>query len=152
MMRGRKPSSTHLKLVKGNPGKRPVNDAEPVPKGDLFEPPVQLTDSQREIWSHAIADAPVGLLKKLDASVVLTWVVACDLHRQATAEVARHGMVIQGAGAPYQNPHLSILNRQAMIMIRAAEQLGFTPSSRSRVKVTPYNPDTLGDNPYAEFG
>jgi hypothetical protein len=31
-------------------------------------------------------------------------------------------------GAPMQSPYLPIVNKQAQIMLRAAEQLGFTPS------------------------
>ena len=32
-MRGKKPKPTHLKLITGNPGKRPLNEAEPKPEG-----------------------------------------------------------------------------------------------------------------------
>ena len=44
-MRGRKPSPTHLKLVKGNPGKRPLNVSEPEPEAVLPCPPAELCDS-----------------------------------------------------------------------------------------------------------
>ena len=34
--RGRKPKPTALKVLEGNPGKRPLNDHEPIPpKGEL---------------------------------------------------------------------------------------------------------------------
>ena len=31
MPRGRRPKPTHLKLIEGNPGKRPIDGAEPQP-------------------------------------------------------------------------------------------------------------------------
>lgn len=34
-MRGRKPKPTHLKLLEGNPGHRPINGAEPKPNPGL---------------------------------------------------------------------------------------------------------------------
>jgi phage terminase small subunit len=37
---------------------------------------------------------------------------------------------------PVQSPYLSILNKQAMIMLKAASEMGFTPASRSRVEVS----------------
>ena len=43
-------------------------------------------------------------------------------------------------GQPMQSPYLPVVNRQAHIMLKAAEQLGFTPAARSRVQVeeTPF--------------
>ena len=37
--RGRKPKPTALKVLEGNPGKRPLNLYEPTPEGDLPECP-----------------------------------------------------------------------------------------------------------------
>src|SRR5688572_21911457 len=53
-MRGRKPKPTWLKIMTGNPGKRPLNDAEPQPEGLLGEPPEWLTDAQKAAWRDAI--------------------------------------------------------------------------------------------------
>lgn len=136
-MRGRKPKPTWLRVVAGNPGRRPLNDAEPIPVGDLVEPPEWLTDGQKEIWRGAIAAAPLGLLKILDGSVLVAWVIASSLHRDAAEKVAQYGAVIKAphSGIPMQSPYMAILNKQHSNMCRAAAELGFTPSSRSRVKV-----------------
>ena len=37
--RGRKPKPTALKVLEGNPGKRPLNDREPVPPKATLEMP-----------------------------------------------------------------------------------------------------------------
>ena len=69
-MRGRKPTPTHLKLVKGNPGKRPMNANEPVAVGDLFYPPDWFNDEQKEEWAYAIQHAPLGMLKKIERATL----------------------------------------------------------------------------------
>lgn len=136
-MRGRKPKPTWLKVVEGNPGKRPLNDAEPAAAGDLKSAPEWLTDSQRAVWDEAVRSAPPGLLRGIDESVFLVWVVAKDLHRDASEKIAKYGAVIKSpvTGTAMQSPFVSVLNRQAQIMLKAASEMGFSPSSRSRVKV-----------------
>ena len=148
-MRGRKPTPTHLKLLRGNPGKRAINTHEPKPAGDLFEAPEWMSDEQKAGWSYAIAWAPRHLLKMLDRSTLTAWVIAEDLHRQAAVQVQRYGLITKSPvkGEPMQNPYLAVINRQAQIMLKAASELGFTPASRSRVAMTDGNEDD--ENPYA---
>lgn len=112
-----------------------MNEAEPIPEGDLFAPPAWMSDTQKEIWRHAIEHAPKGLLRNLDSQLLGTWVIAADLHREASMKLQQFGMLVKSphAGVPVQSPYLPIINRQAEIMIRAASELGFTPTSRSRI-------------------
>lgn len=136
-MKGRKPKPTWLKVISGNPGKRPINAQEPLAKGDLTEPPEWMTESQREVWRAAIANAPAGLLKGIDESVFSVWVVAKDLHREASQKIAEYGAVIKSpvTETPMQSPYVGVLNRQAQIMLKASSEMGFTPSARSRVRI-----------------
>ena len=46
--RGRKPKPTALKVLEGNPGKRPLNDHEPIPpKGELKCPSWLLPEAKK---------------------------------------------------------------------------------------------------------
>ncbi|MEO7917771.1 MAG: phage terminase small subunit P27 family [Dokdonella sp.] len=134
-MAGRKPKPTHLKLVDGNPGKRPINRNEVEVDGDLDDAPTWLSQDQKKAWRYAIDNAPAGMLKRLDRSVLTAWVVAEDLHRQATIALATEGLLTKSPvkGDPMQNPYLPIINRQATLMMKAASELGFSPTSRTRV-------------------
>jgi P27 family predicted phage terminase small subunit len=136
-MRGRRPKPTDLKELEGNPGKRPLNKREPRPKGDLYAAPEWMSDSQREGWAYAITNAPYGLLKQLDRSILAIWVVAEDLHREAAEKIVQYGLLTKSpkAGLPLQSPYLAILNKQAQIMLKAGAELGFSPASRTRVQV-----------------
>jgi P27 family predicted phage terminase small subunit len=149
-MRGRRPTPTHLKELHGNPGKRPLNKNEPKPVGDLFAAPEWMSDSQREGWAYAITNAPHGLLKCLDRSILAIWVVAEDLHREAAEKVTHYGLLTKSpnAGLPLQSPYLAILNKQAQIMLKAGAELGFSPSSRTRVQIAP----DRSNNPFARNG
>ena len=142
-MRGRKPVPTHFKVIRGNPGKRALNKNEPHPEGDLLDPPEWMSESQKTGWNYAIENAPRGLLKKLDRSVLVAWVVAEDLHLNAAGMVEKYGLLTKtpNTGLPIQSPYLPIVNKQAQIMLKAAEQLGFSPASRSRVQVIDSVPD-----------
>lgn len=134
-MRGRKPDPTSLKLISGSRNIRDDPEDEPIPAGALAEPPESMTDSQRVIWREAIENAPRGLLRRLDGQLLSIWVVAADMHEKASIEVQKYGMVVTTAkqGVAIQSPYLPIVNRQAEIMLRCASELGFSPTSRSRI-------------------
>jgi len=131
-----------LANLHGNPGKRARKSAEPRPVGDLTadEPPDWLTDAQKEIWNYALRHAPRGLLGGIDRPLVTAWVIACDVHRQASVELSRTTLLVKAGPnttAQVQSPFLAIVNTQARLMLRLASELGFTPVSRSRVVTEP---------------
>lgn len=134
-MAGRKPKPTHLKLITGNPGRRKINQREPKPKGDLTDPPDYFNKAERDAWQYAIDNAPAGLLKRLDLAVLETWVVALVTYREAVRHVRNSGQVIKQNGQIAVNPFLHIQNKQALIMLKAAGEMGFTPSSRTRIQL-----------------
>lgn len=147
-MRGRKPKPTLLKILDGS--KAPINQNEPKVTGDLTEAPDWFTEQQKASWDYAIANAPSGLLKRLDRSVLTTWVVAENLHREATQQVSKLGLIIKSPvkGEPMQNPWLAIVNRQALLMMKASSELGFSPTSRSRVTIEEKADE---QNPFTKF-
>jgi P27 family predicted phage terminase small subunit len=136
-IRGQKPKPSYLRAIDGGAGHRPLNEDEPKPPGKLLEPPAFLSDSQRDLWFAKLADVPPGMLTRIDASVFTNWVVACDLYDQALRKVNEYGLLVKApiTGTPMQSPALSILNRQARDISKFASELGFTPTSRTRVKV-----------------
>lgn len=137
-MTGGKPKPSYMRVLEGNASKRPLNKDEPKPRTPLADPPDSLSDRQKEIWRNALTHAPPDLLKGLDESVFKVWVVAYDYHDQANVMVQKHGVFMKTKnGTPIQCPWIAVVNRQALVMMRAAAEMGFTPSARSRVKVEP---------------
>jgi P27 family predicted phage terminase small subunit len=78
-------------------------------------------------------------LRRIDESVFLVWVIAKDLHRTASERIAQTGTLIRipHGSMAVQSPWVSVMNKQAVIMMKAAVDLGFTPSSRSRISLEP---------------
>ena len=62
-MRGRKPKPTRLRLIEGNPGRRPINGSEPKPPGRLPSCPAHLSPTAKNEWKRlARSRNVVGLL------------------------------------------------------------------------------------------
>lgn len=137
-MRGRKPKPTYLRAIEGTADqKRHQRPDEPQPERDLLVPPHHLTEVQKDLWRCALATVPQGLLKEIDSSTFETWIVARSIHTEAASKVSTLGLLVKSpvTGTPMQNPYVSIMNKQAQILLKAAAEMGFTPSSRTRVKI-----------------
>jgi P27 family predicted phage terminase small subunit len=135
-MQGRKPKPMVLKNLH-NPEKARDPADEPQPSAEIADPPEHFEPEQRQVWMDALAAAPPTMLKEIDASVLETWVVARVLHRRAVRALGKSGLIVKSPnGHPIQSPWLPIINRQALIMLRAASELGFSPTSRPRVGAT----------------
>jgi len=120
-MRGRRPTPTRLKMLTGNPGKRPLNQDEPRPEANIPECPPELGPVARAEWDRLVGElAALRLLTNLDRAALAAYCGAYALWAEATVQ-----------------PYLAIANRQAEIMMRIASEFGFTPASRSRIATPP---------------
>jgi P27 family predicted phage terminase small subunit len=141
MTRGRKPLPTVLKLVRGNPGKRPLNDAEPVPTRDLTEQHkeiARLTPRQRELLRDLLGDLPKGLLKSVDLPLVVVFVHSWERYLDCIAHISKETLIVKAnnEGAGYkQNPFIKLSRYFADDMMRAATEIGCTPAARARLRV-----------------
>ena len=134
-MRGRKPKPTYLKLLNGNPGKRPLNEHEPHPEPMIPDCPPQLGPIAREEWDRLTSElASLRIVTALDRSALAAYCNAYGLWAEATEAIQKYGTMVKSpTGYPIQSPYVSIANRQAEIMMRIASEFGFTPASRSRI-------------------
>ena len=72
----------------------------------------------------------------LDRAILATYCQAYSTWSFATEKVREKGLIILSKdGHPYPNPYWTIINNQEKAMVKAATELGFTPTSRPRVKV-----------------
>jgi P27 family predicted phage terminase small subunit len=127
-----------LRLVRGNPGKRPINRREPKPRGSLVAPPEGISPQAAKVWAREIACVPPGLLKQLDTMVFLSYCVSCADFEDAAARVAKTGLMVKSPnGHPIQNPYLAIRNRQAGLVLKYAREMGFTPAARAGIALDP---------------
>jgi P27 family predicted phage terminase small subunit len=140
-MRGRRPKPTRLKLLTGNPGKRPMNENEPKPELTIPECPTELSPLARKEWDRLVGElTALRMLTNLDRAALAAYCGAYALWAEATEAIHKYGAMIKSPqGFPIQSPYLSIANRQSEIMMRIASEFGLTPASRSRIST----PQTL---------
>ena len=135
-MRGDKAKPTGIRILRmtGKAAEKLIRRQVKTP-GPLTDPPDWLTAEQKKAWVYVIENAPREVLKRIDKSIVAGFVVAEDLHRQACLEIARSPLLVkvQSNHLPSE-PYLPIVNRQFVLMQRAASELGFSPSSRARIE------------------
>jgi P27 family predicted phage terminase small subunit len=134
-MRGRRPKPTRLKILTGNPGKRPLNPHEPKPEAAIPECPPELGPVARQEWDRMVEQlAPLRVLTPLDRSALAAYCVAYALWAEAVEQTQKYGVMVKSpTGYPIQSPYVSIANRQTEIMMRIASEFGLTPASRSRI-------------------
>jgi phage terminase small subunit len=76
-MKGRKPTPTMLKVLSGNPGKRPLNEREPAAPQGVPEPPEWLDDEAKAEWARVTVDlAAMGLLSQADRPALAAYCTA----------------------------------------------------------------------------
>lgn len=140
-MKGRKPTPSHLKLVKGNPGRRPMNAQEPKPSRSRPSAPAHMSDKARETWGYVsgLLDR-MGILTDIDAVAVE---VLCEAYADFLAARAmlkafgsNYYTTINEAGSEMHRVHPAVADvKDADRRIRAwLAEFGMTPSARSRVK------------------
>ena len=147
-MAGRKPKPTALKLLNGNPGKRPFNLDEP--RIDLAQPspPPFLNDYAKVEWGRVVGSLfEAGLMTEVDRAALAAycqsygrWCQAEEsLSKMAEQDPANAGMIIRTSnGNAIQNPLVGIANKAHGDMVKYAAEFGMTPSARSRVSATPH--------------
>lgn len=136
--RGPRNTPTAVAVLHGKPSHHKINRREPKPGGDLFAPPSWMSKDQREEWDYIVENSVPGLLTSLDKANLTTYVVAACLHKAAAIELGKAKSVVVPVGpngAIQQHPALQVLNRQALILLKAAIEMGFTPASRTRIQV-----------------
>jgi len=152
-MPGRKPLPVAVKRIKGTLQKCRINPHEPRPAGHLGEPPDYMSDIAKEAWTYAVENAPPGLLSSLDASVLERWANCAGLYREALGKINRSGvagMIIKTpSGILRRSPLMDVIRDLALEMKGYESEMGFTPASRSRVRVPQESADR--SDPWAEI-
>jgi len=146
MTRGRKPKPTHLKVIEGNPGKRPLNENEPEPDKKGTTCPGWLDEDARTEWRRVYPQLRAcRIMTSLDRAILADYCRAVSTMERAELNIQKYGDVIKTpSGYVQQAPHIGIYNKAADRMNRCCAELGMTPSSRSRISVSQDDGDLLG--------
>ena len=148
--RGPKTKPTNLKILEGNPGKRPLNNNEPEPEiGAIC--PTWLSEDAKAHWAYL---APVlescGILTKVDEGILASYCDAWINYIRASEEVAQLDSMTIGADPQNDifnqpakgtkiNPIIMIQKNYAELVLKFGAKLGLSPSDRTGIKVSGQN-------------
>lgn len=143
MKPGRTPKPTNLKLVQGNPGKRPIEKGEATPNVGIPDYPSHLTIEAKEEWERI---TPLllryRLVTEIDTAALALYCQAYGRWKEAERKIADmrekggDGLLVKApSGYPIQNPYLAIANRAMEDCHKYLQQFGLSPSARTRVVV-----------------
>lgn len=133
--RGRKPKPTAIKILEGNPGKRPLNRFEPTYRKKAPPCPSWLCDEAKREWRRlARTMESMGVLTEADMETFATYCDAYSKWKEATEFLDQHGTIFKTpSGYIQQVPQVSIAQTYSKIMTKIATEFGLTPASRSRI-------------------
>jgi P27 family predicted phage terminase small subunit len=143
-MPGPKPTPTNLRLLRGNPGKRPINANEPRPERPPAppDPPDFLDDHARREWGRVAPELwALGLLTRVDVAHLAAycysysqWKTAAETLRQIGAnDPVMHGLLVKTEGGASPNPLVWIAKGALRDMVRYGAQFGMSPASRTGI-------------------
>jgi P27 family predicted phage terminase small subunit len=138
MVGGRKPTPVRLKVLLGNPGKRPL-PVEPVPQtfAEIPAPPDYLQPEAAAEWRRLAPELlRLGLLTPVDLAAFASYCEAVGRWQLAVRLLAESGgkLTARGyRGRVITNPLVRVIGAAADDALRCATEFGMTPSSRARV-------------------
>ncbi|WOH60928.1 phage terminase small subunit P27 family [Bradyrhizobium sp. BWC-3-1] len=154
MKPGPPPTPLHLKLMRGNPGKRrPKPEPEPTVPPSCPEPPSFITGYAADLWWETAPELHrLHLLTRIDVPALAAychaygqWRLAAETltRMQANDPVMNAQLIRTKFGDAAANPLVSIARKHAADMIKFANEFGLTAAARSRLAaggVTPPSP------------
>lgn len=142
--RGPRPEPTQLKVLRGNPGRRPVNKKEPQPSSDGVVMPSHLGEVARAKWQDILPLLQaVKVMTRADVEALARY---CDTYEwwiSTRAVLKKDGdtyPILNDAGEiKYiaQRPEVSIAHKLAAQLRQLESDFGLSPAARSSLKVEP---------------
>ena len=143
-MKGKKPLPTSVRLLRGGRLKRPINQLEPQHPPIEPDVPAELTDPNAAAeWRRVIDTLSRGHVTQADRPTLIGYCLKYGQWRGLEAAAARDGfMTFSANGHPIVNPLIGAANKVFLLLLKAAAELGLTPTSRTRVQQQPHKEPT----------
>src|SRR5262245_60998872 len=154
-MSGPPPTPAYLRLIRGNPSKRPIRrEPEPQIPEALPEPPEFLSAEAKDEWRRIIGEmVRLRLVTPLDIQPFAAYCQSFGHWKTAEetlAKIAERDPVTKGLlikdrdGDARVNPLLRVVRHAAEAMLQHAAQFGLTPIARARIAAAGFDPPPRG--------
>ena len=136
---GRPPKPTALKVLEGNPGKRPLNKREPRPTAGAPTRPEWLLPEAKREWNRLVPELTrLGLLATVDRASLSAYCQCWAMYVDAVKDIKENGTTfVTDKGYEGPRPSVAIMNQMLQRMGSLSAKFGFTPSDRARIAVPP---------------
>jgi len=128
---------TALKILRGNPGQRPLNLDEPQPEAleaacpDVLTDPVAVAE-----WARGIVPAiGIGQVTAADRTLAIAHCQLWATWVSQTAEANRQPHTVRIGRHRSQSPVRNMANKTLVLLAQVDEKLGFSPCSRGKIQV-----------------
>lgn len=140
--RGPPKKPTHLKLLAGNPGKRPLNDREPAPRDVTPRCPTWLHAEAQRVWRRLVPELrTMKVLTVVDRDALAAYCQTYARWREAEEFISKHGTSYpirdeQGrVRCMQQFPQVAIARNLVLVLRAYQQEFGLTPAARGRLQV-----------------
>lgn len=135
--RGPSPTPTALRLLRGNPGKRPLPENEPQPQKGVPYCPRHIQGEARKEWRRVSRElSECGLLTMIDRAALATYCQAWGRWVEAEDELRKNGVLLKSPGGILRPSPMLLIANHAMDQMRALlPEFGMTPAARTRIQV-----------------
>lgn len=138
---GAKRTPTRLRVLRGNPRDKPINQLEPQPPSGTPDPPAWLSPLENEAWETVTtALEPMGIVTLADGPALTVLAQAWAEWREARGTIQDEGAYYErrseaGVVSLQRHPAVGIASDAWRRIATMLAEFGLTPSARSRLEV-----------------
>lgn len=131
---------TVLKILEGNPGKRPLPQNEPKPRPLAPKCPSRLPREAKRHWKELAPKLEkLGLLTEVDGQAFADYCLCLARLEEAEKDIRERGILVPGDRGKVKNPACQIAREYRAALQKWAARFGLDPQSRSGLDVAREN-------------
>jgi P27 family predicted phage terminase small subunit len=138
MTPGTKPKPSQLKILEGNPGRRPIPESVRVDPQAPKCPAWLDVEAKRE-WRRIVPElVALGIVGQVDRAALAGYCQAYARWVEAERVLSTEGQYIEGTkGGMIKHPAFQVARDNLTLVKQFCAEFGMTPSSRTRLHATP---------------
>lgn len=140
MKPGPKKKPTRLRILEGNPSRRPINELEPTCDLPPEKPAIVASNAIASAeWDRVTAAMVPGLYSALDTATLMTYALAWSMLLEAQRAIAADGITITTPKGRVSHPATRVWKQAVDTLAKCSDRLGLHPGARSSLNIPTRN-------------
>ena len=142
-LRGPAPKPTAIRILEGNPSRRPLPTNEPKPPPAIPKPPVHLSTEARREWRRVTIELDrLSMITHVDRALLAVYCESWATWQELRLWLREHKRTYKTPTGEWKTrPEANLLYRAERQIISMANHFGLSPAARSRLTAPGYNDD-----------